>query len=421
MLNKIRHIEIRTNRIVTEAIRALGIFMCLLLLCSCATRPHSTSPVSTSDLPADVSINKDAGRGGLSGGLLFAALRLENGKDLPFVVDTGSPITILDKSLESRLGKRLTTAPIWWWGAKQKAAVHAAPKLHSGNVPLKTGAIVFVCNLKEMSSAAGHRVLGILGMDCLKHYCIQLDLAAGKMRFLDSNQLEAAKPGEAFPLVLSNLGQPYSNACLPYIHHSSLLGGQGTNLMIDTGLGIDGALEPGLLREQCLRLKGNGARRLDELIWYFPECVWDGETYTNIIIRDATNVVFASGVNVLGLRFLARHLVTLDSPGRTMYLRRQSIGPLSDDSFVLADSLMIAVADGKLPGDIEVRLNAYLNKQSLPFWFRWFGGTLDVKTYDDSTTYHYTVVRKSRHAPWKLKKAWSTDQNGQIVKEYPLP
>ena len=32
----------------------------------------------------------------------------------------------------------------------------------------------------------------------------------------------------------------------------------------------------------------------------------------------------------IGLRFLARHLVTLDFPKHTMYLQRQSIGPLPD-------------------------------------------------------------------------------------------
>ena len=97
--------------------------------------------------------------------------------------------------------------------------------------------------------------------------------------------------------------------------------------MIDTGLDIDGGLEPRLLREQVMNLKDNQARKLDELSWYFRECVWNGETYTNIVVRDAKGVVAASGVNVLGLRFLARHLVTFDFPKRAMYLKQTSIGP----------------------------------------------------------------------------------------------
>ena len=154
-------------------------------------------------------------------------------------------------------------------------SLYAAPKLYSEKVPLKVGPIVVACDFQKLSSAAGRRVMGVLGMDCLNHYCIQLDFAAGKMRFLDSSQAEAAKPGKAFPLALSNLGQTKSNAFRPYIHLSSLLGGPVTNLMIDTGLDIDGGLEPGLLREQAMNLKGDEARKLNQEIWSFRECVWE--------------------------------------------------------------------------------------------------------------------------------------------------
>ena len=319
ILKKIRQIEIRTNRIVT------GMLFGTLLLCSCATRYNSTAIVPAPDLPADARINKDAGRGGV----LFVTLRLENGKALAFIVDTGSPVTFFDKSLESRLGKRLGADSAWLWGVRQEASVYSAPKLYSEKVPLKTGSIVVACDLKKLSSAAGRRVMGVLGMDCLKHYCIQLDFAAGKMRFLDSSQPEAAKPGKPFPLALSNLGQTKSYAFRPYIHHSSLLGGPVTNLMIDTGLNIDGGLEPGLLREQTMNLKGNKAGKLDEETWCFRECVWEGETYTNIVVREAKSVVAGPEANVLGLRFLARHLVTFDFPNRTLYLERTRSGALS--------------------------------------------------------------------------------------------
>jgi len=56
-------------------------------------------------LPANVSINQEAGRGGH----LVVNLRVENSEAIPFILDTGSPISILDKSLESKLGERLTT------------------------------------------------------------------------------------------------------------------------------------------------------------------------------------------------------------------------------------------------------------------------------------------------------------------------
>jgi hypothetical protein len=51
----------------------------------------------------------------------------------------------------------------------------------------------------------------------------------------------------------------------------------------------------------------------------------DGEKYPFVDVAEKN--VESDGI---GLRFLARHLVTLDFPERTLYLQRQSIGPLPD-------------------------------------------------------------------------------------------
>jgi len=54
-----------------------------------------------------------------------------------------------------------------------------------------------------------------------------------------------------------------------------------------------------------------------------PDGFFGGEKYPHVSLRMAD--VESDGI---GIRFLARHLVTLDFPKRTMYLQRQSIGPL---------------------------------------------------------------------------------------------
>jgi hypothetical protein len=68
----------------------------LALLSSCATT-NSVRRV----LPAETSFNQEAGRGGL----ILVNIRLASGEELPFIVDTGAPFCLLDKSLEPRLGK----------------------------------------------------------------------------------------------------------------------------------------------------------------------------------------------------------------------------------------------------------------------------------------------------------------------------
>jgi hypothetical protein len=75
------------------------VFTCvfLILLSSCTTQ-NSSRP----SLPAKISLNVKIGKEPM-----FLKLHLETGEELPFAFDTGSPITILDKSLETKLGKRL--------------------------------------------------------------------------------------------------------------------------------------------------------------------------------------------------------------------------------------------------------------------------------------------------------------------------
>jgi hypothetical protein len=363
-------------------------------------------------LPAEVAINQEAG----CGGHLTVTVRLQSGEELPLDVDTGSPITILDESLESKLGKRLGTVKTSNWGAKQTSDVYAAPKLYLGNTLLMTGPGVLTSSFKKL--APREHTLGVLGMDCLAHYCIQLDFAAGKMRFLSPGQIEAGQPGEAFPLVFSSIGQGNDRYFRTFIHHPGLIGGGEADLLIDTGLDIDGALEPEIIEQQELQLPGQDLRKLNKTTWCFRECVWEGQTYTNIIVTEA-----GKDGNVLGLRFLARHLVTFDFPDRVMYLQRETAGPLPNDLILHNDAQMnsLIFTGDQLPADAQARLNAVLDKRSLPLRFRLFGGTITVKKDGDATSFHYTVFRKSRHDPWQIKKAWCTDQYGQTIKNYTIP
>lgn len=269
-----------------------------------ARKTESESDQTRPRLPADVTMNRDAGRGGH----LLVTLRLENGRTLPFNVDTGAPITLLDTSLEPELGKRLATMPVGMVGHRKKASGrYAAPTFYLGDVPLTTGSNVFTYPFKQPG--------GILGMDCLKHYCIQLDFQAGEMRFLDSDGLDKSKLGKSFPMMLVRTG-PKGESVMPIIQHTGLWGAE-TNLLIDTGCRIDGLTQSSAMCRLAwawfLSLFGTGR---------LHSCVWDAEPYRNI------KLVPVGQANVLGLRFLARHLVTLDFPNQTLYLKQTSIDPL---------------------------------------------------------------------------------------------
>jgi hypothetical protein len=372
---------------------------CLLLLCSCTTTPHSSAIIPASELPADVTMNKDAGRGNE----LFVTLRLESGEELTFDVDTGAPGTLFDKSLEPKLGQRLGPFTLLNFGTKHESGRYAEPTLFLGSTRLMTGTNVATFDFKQLSSQTGRTIMGILGMDCLGHYCIQLDFESGKMRFLDADHMDAAKLGKAVPLT-------FLWGC-PFIHQNSLIGGEGTSLLIDTGYRNDGALESGLFRrevlEQRLRAEGDAVSGRSGRVW-FSKCVWNGETYTNLLIGE--------GGNLVGLRFLARHLVTFDFPKRTMYLNQTSVGPLVDENMeAAAEFFKTLKGKGQLPGWSEndkgtIYLEPYSNFEAF-----------DGRKNGDSSTYHYDVNRVSKDSSWRLRKAWQTDTNDRLIKEYLVP
>ena len=252
------------------------------------------------------------------------------------VVDTGSPVMLLDKSLESKLGARLDTTTVHSFVGKYGAGVYAAPRIFLGNVPLLTGSNVIVCDFKKLMQHFNTPVLGILGMDCLCHYCIQLDFEAGKMRFVEAGHLQIAGLGKAFPLTLSKDAKDSGAELRPMIQHAGLLGGTATNSIIDTGNNEDGMVEAREIRRHAAgSYSGSIVRRIKHFLAVkglvhrdvgLPGCVWDGNTYTDIAVGRGPG----DAPNWIGLRFLARHLVTLDFPNRTMYLKQVSIGPISN-------------------------------------------------------------------------------------------
>jgi hypothetical protein len=167
----------------------------MVLLCSCTTTSPTpelvpAAEVPATELPPPVAINQSAGRGGL----LFVTLRLDDGKELPFVVDSGSSGTFIDQSLEPRLGKSIGKKSLMGWGGPAgERSWYTAPKLYLGKVRLLTGPEVVTEDFRLMSVILGQPVKGVLGIDCLAHYRIQLDFGAGQMKFLTRSELKGSR------------------------------------------------------------------------------------------------------------------------------------------------------------------------------------------------------------------------------------
>jgi hypothetical protein len=296
-------------------------FLSLGLLCVAAG-------AESIERPPELALNYAAGRGNW----VILPLQMEDGEELRFVVDTGAPITVVDESLAPKLGECAATMMFHSSMGRQQSGAYVAPKLRLGGTLLQTDKYVATISCKALSDYEGERIMGVLGVDCLRHYCVQLDFQAGKMRFLGADEVNSSQLGKRFPLTLLSRGQKFppifaeagQSDGLPFIQHAGLVEGKGTELLIDTGDNVDGVVEQGALKGHYMTRLAHAV--IETRALRLSKCVWDGQTYAKIKVGTAEDA------NRLGLRFLARHVVTLDFPRKTMYLKQTSVGPLGSDA-----------------------------------------------------------------------------------------
>lgn len=292
---------------------------------------QAEEPTAMPPLPAPVPMNEAAGRGGL----LIIHVKLGTSEELPMAVDTGAPITLLDNSLAGRLGPRVGEMPIFSFENHQTGMIYVAPALYLGEVRLAMGSNVFTADLSRLARGMDPACKGILGMDCWRHYCLQMDFDSRAMRFLDAKRLDAGMLGKRFALQWS---RESSREGIPMIWHAGLLGGAVTNVVIDTGNTGDGMAAGRQIRRHAAGSYAGGLiKRTKHFLavegWVnrgvaLPGGVWDGESYNGLAVARGPR----EQPDWIGLRFLARHLVTLDFPDDALYLKRVRSDPLPGKS-----------------------------------------------------------------------------------------
>jgi hypothetical protein len=279
---------------------SLGLAVSFFMRQSCALAQDSA-------LPPDTTFNSNAGRGDL----IWITLRSVTSEDCVFGVDTGGTVTVLDKSWETRLEPRPSKNFV---GARWPiSGVFAAPPLFLGGVRLLTGNIVVTEDLA--AHFPGHPVAGILGMDCLGHYCFQLDFLENKIRFIDASRLGEQELGRLFPI------EPIRGC---FFVNDNVAGAKNVSSLIDTGCNFDGVLTPELFRQWTNQEPSTATA--PEVQAHYPDGIFGGAVYTNLYLAGDGRQ------NLVGLHFLARNLVTLNFPGRTLYLLQRSPGPPPGDA-----------------------------------------------------------------------------------------
>ncbi len=303
----------------------LRLLFLVSLLVGCAMpRVFAGGALQAPELPPDMALSDKAGREER----IILKLRLGTGNEFPCLLDTGSSVTILNQSLQPLLGASLGSQRLGrLQGRTKRENVFQAPDLYLGGVKLRTGPSVLT---GETFGTPACPIQAVLGMDCLSNYCIQLDFAARRLRFLRSGDLPNANLGKRFSLI-EHEGTPLVDL--------NLSTGRSVRLMVDSGFSptVDATLpsrilKPALRRQialptaWALGLESGGAR-----IDVFPVLGIDGQIYKDVLLAEITihrespfGVFRLKAVPIQGwitLKFLARHCATLDFPNHALYLR----------------------------------------------------------------------------------------------------
>jgi predicted aspartyl protease len=378
----------------------------ILLFCSCATQPP------TGSRSIEVSMNQGAG----AGGPLIVMLRVNDEQELPFVVDTGASHTVFDKSFEPSLGKRLDSMHISHFGVSSEGGLYKAPKVYLNHVRLSTAENVATCDIDAFGVAKTPAIRGILGMDILRPYCIQLDFRRGKIRFLKNIPGHSGDLGK--PFHLTDIG----DGCFSI--RENLAGEAALATLVDTGYAYDGWLPPAAFERWM-----GGSTNVDAPQIRSPAGILGEEAYSDLHL-DKLDVIAAKSDDLhmrgagIGLSFLARHLVTLNFPHATMYLKRTDSGRYVDEDSKRAVESVLRVVKrlkrkGQLPGwskgDKVARneVTFHIAGDRLSY-------SIDLSKTGDAVQYHYTFTPTGENG-WKLQKAWSTDAEGQKIRDYAVP
>ncbi len=256
------------------------------------------------------------------------------GEEYQFLLDTGSDVTAYDDSFKDKLRKmfigpvtRTGRAP---HGKKIKYVTLPAPDAYLGQLNLKVSRYAVVTDLNQLVAEENRNFQGIIGMDFLKKYIIQIDFDNEKVIFFKGNKdidlFSFLKPkenkhpewGEPIPLKT----KLFHN--VRYIR-GKFFDNTSADFLIDTGNYFSNDLQSRLFEKVNSNLVGtqHGSQS--------TTTVQSDNKGRKVIITERFSVgtfeykeMFfqKSDSSILGQPFLSRHLVTFDFPNNVAYLKK---------------------------------------------------------------------------------------------------
>jgi predicted aspartyl protease len=271
------------------------------------------------------------------------------GKEYPFVLDTGSTTTVFDKSFRDKLGKQFMwptrgrgpegrTFKVEWYR-------YDGPDPYVGPLKLEDTSLIRVHDLDQVVSGEKRDFQGIISMEFLAKYVVQIDFDNKKVTFfrgkkdsgllpsLGSEENRHPEWGEPIPLKKRLLHN------IRYVR-GTVLDDTPVDFLVDTGwLSVD-SLKSRIFdkihsQQNSHRESGDAKSSSTGLSIY--SIINQVENFSVGSFEYKNHVFRRSSESVLGLAFLQRHLVTLDFPNNVMYLKKgDSFGQHQQPAIVIS-------------------------------------------------------------------------------------
>ena len=228
-----------------------------------------------------------------------------------FLLDTGSTLSVFDRSLASGtvLGELPVSPTV---GPPIEKRLYAAPEAFVGGLDMRPSGPVLYSDLSSLRAVADRSIWGVIGMRFLTRFIVQLDLGDDKVRFIDPRTRPRADWGVAVPMGIDQRGIPIVKA--------QIAGAGPEDLEIDTGDNSGGNLRRVLFRRIFPRTHGPQSTNLiftgmeSSPMGRLPELAIGGISFHGIIFESAN-------ISSLGLAFARRSVITFDFPRGIMHLK----------------------------------------------------------------------------------------------------
>jgi hypothetical protein len=249
------------------------------------------------------------------GDLILIPVRIgEN--EYPFVLDTGSEITVFDRQLRHHLTVPKESIQARTPNGLVTVEVFETPSAYVGSFSLPKSGIVVCTDLSNARRACGYNVAGLLGMDFLSDFVVHIDFDRGQASI--SLPSEKAFSGARVPISMRGRGTPTIELSL------GTIGAAKDQFIVDTGGGMSATMtgqqfnralgqgESVLVSEGHVMTASGMTRR--------PKARLASLTAGPFEVNDV--VVGKATENAVGLHFLSRFILTMDFPHNVMYLEK---------------------------------------------------------------------------------------------------